>query len=180
MTVATAVNSDLATASAHPAGPCAIVIFGAAGDLTKRLLMPALYNLAHTNLLPKDFAIVGVAHTSMSQDDFRHKLRQEIQEFATVSVDNQLWQQLEQRLYYLSGEFQDPTLTINCKTCCSRLIRNAALKAITSTIWQRPLIFSVTSFRNWVQRDWFKKQKNIGDESSSKSHLDTILNLHAH
>ena len=108
MTVATAINSDLATASARPAGPCAIVIFGAAGDLTKRLLMPALYNLAHTNLLPKDFAIVGVAHTPMSQDDFRHKLRQEIQEFATVSVDNQLWQQLEQRLYYLSGEFQDP------------------------------------------------------------------------
>ena len=94
MTIATAVNSDLATASVHRAGPCAIVIFGAAGDLTKRLLMPALYNLAQTNLLPKDFAIVGVAHTPMSQDDFRYKLRQEIQEFATVSVDNQLWQQL--------------------------------------------------------------------------------------
>lgn len=107
MTTATASSPQVAT-SVHPAGPCAIVIFGAAGDLTKRLLMPALYNLARSNLLPKEFAIVGVAHTQMSQDDFRHKLSQDIHEFATVTVDDQLWQQLEQRLYYLPGEFQDP------------------------------------------------------------------------
>src|SRR5579883_974802 len=86
--------------------PCVIVIFGAAGDLTKRLLMPALYNLARNQLLPKAFAIVGVAHTPMSQADFRSKLTQEIHEFATVPVDDQIWQSLEQRLYYLSGEFQ--------------------------------------------------------------------------
>jgi glucose-6-phosphate 1-dehydrogenase len=107
MTTATAAYPQ-AQPSTRPAGPCAIVIFGAAGDLTKRLLMPALYNLAYSKLLPKDFAIIGVAHTPMSQDDFRHKLSQDIHEFATVTVDDQLWPQLEQRLYYLSGEFQDP------------------------------------------------------------------------
>jgi glucose-6-phosphate 1-dehydrogenase len=106
MTVATASHAVIET-STHSAGPCAIVIFGAAGDLTKRLLLPALYNLKRSNLLPQEFAIVGVAHTSMSQDDFRSKLSQEIQEFATVAVDEQLWQQFEQRLYYLPGEFQD-------------------------------------------------------------------------
>ncbi|MBD2100422.1 glucose-6-phosphate dehydrogenase [Leptolyngbya sp. FACHB-261] len=94
-------------ASVRPAEPCTIVIFGAAGDLTKRLLMPALYNLAHSNLLPEEFAIVGVAHTMMSQDDFRSKLSRDIREFATVAVEDQLWERLEQRLYYLSGEFQD-------------------------------------------------------------------------
>jgi glucose-6-phosphate 1-dehydrogenase len=52
--------------SVRPAEPCVIVIFGAAGDLTKRLLLPALYNLAQSNLLPQKFPIVGVAHTSMS------------------------------------------------------------------------------------------------------------------
>ncbi|MBD1865620.1 MULTISPECIES: glucose-6-phosphate dehydrogenase [Trichocoleus] len=92
---------------AHSAGPCTIVIFGAAGDLTKRLLLPALYNLKRSNLLPQEFAIVGVAHTPISQDDFRSKLNRDIHEFATVAVDDQLWQQFEQRLYYLSGEFQD-------------------------------------------------------------------------
>ncbi|BAZ70959.1 glucose-6-phosphate 1-dehydrogenase (plasmid) [Fischerella sp. NIES-4106] len=106
MTIATAPQSQVKT-SVRPAGPCVIVIFGAAGDLTKRLLLPALYNLARSNLLPQEFAIVGVAHTQMSQDDFRGKLNQDIHEFATVTVDDRIWQQLEQRSYYLRGEFQD-------------------------------------------------------------------------
>jgi glucose-6-phosphate 1-dehydrogenase len=106
MTIATA-TAPQDNASVRPAAPCAIVIFGAAGDLTKRLLMPALYNLARSNLLPKEFAIVGVAHTPMSQDDFRSKLNLEIREFATVDVEDRLWQQFNRQLYYLSGEFQD-------------------------------------------------------------------------
>lgn len=106
MMVATASHATIKN-SVHAAEPCAIVIFGAAGDLTKRLLLPALYNLKRSNLLPQEFAIVGVAHTPMSQDDFRSKLNQEIHEFATVTVDDQLWQQFEHRLYYLPGEFQD-------------------------------------------------------------------------
>lgn len=58
----------------QPAGPCIIVIFGAAGDLTKRLLLPALYNLTRSNLLPKEFAIVGVARASMNTDDWGNYL----------------------------------------------------------------------------------------------------------
>jgi glucose-6-phosphate 1-dehydrogenase len=91
-----------------PANPCVIVIFGAAGDLTKRLLLPALYNLAQGNLLPKEFAVVGVARTQMSTEDFRNKMSQDIQQFATVPVDTQLWQWFRERLYYLTGDFQDP------------------------------------------------------------------------
>lgn len=106
MTVASTFQSQTKT-SIRPAEPFAIVIFGAAGDLTKRLLMPALYNLARSNLLPKEFAIVGVAHTQMSQDDFRSKLSRDIHEFATVPVCDRLWQQFEERIYYISGEFQD-------------------------------------------------------------------------
>ena len=51
------------TGAAQPAGPCVLVIFGAAGDLTRRLLLPALYNLRRAGLLPDAFAIVGVART---------------------------------------------------------------------------------------------------------------------
>lgn len=105
MTFATATPPPPPTL-AHPADPCTIVIFGAAGDLTRRLLLPALYNLKRSHLLSQNFAIVGVAHTPISQDDFRRKLHQEIHEFATVEVEDQLWQQVEQRLYYLPGEFQ--------------------------------------------------------------------------
>lgn len=106
MTLTKAVN-QMDEAFSQPAGPCAIVIFGAAGDLTKRLLIPALYNLARSNLLPKEFAIVGVARASMSTEDFRSKMSRDIQEFATVSVDPQLWEWFEQRLYYLAGDFQE-------------------------------------------------------------------------
>lgn len=108
MTIAAA--NPMAETISQSAEPCVIVIFGAAGDLTKRLLIPALYNLAQSQLLSKEFAIVGVAHTAMSQEDFRSKLTQEIHEFATVPVDDQLWQRIEQRLYYLSGEFQDANI----------------------------------------------------------------------
>lgn len=91
----------------QPAGPCVIVIFGAAGDLTKRKLLPALYNLAKSNLLPQEFAVVGVARTPMGTDDFRANLTRDVYEFATGPVDRSLWDQLGQRLYYLAGEFQD-------------------------------------------------------------------------
>ncbi len=54
-----------------PGEPCLIVIFGASGDLTKRLLMPAFYNLTCDGLLPEQFAIVGIALDELSTDDFR-------------------------------------------------------------------------------------------------------------
>jgi glucose-6-phosphate 1-dehydrogenase len=106
MTLATPVQQLDATIN-PPADPCIIVIFGAAGDLTQRLLLPALYNLARSNLLPNDCAIVGVARAAMNTADFRMKMRHAIQEFATVEVNDQLWQTFEQRFYYLSGDFQD-------------------------------------------------------------------------
>jgi glucose-6-phosphate 1-dehydrogenase len=90
-----------------PAKPCVIVIFGAAGDLTKRKLIPALYNLAQSKLLPKEFAVVGIARAPISSEDFRAKMSRDIYEFATSDIDPELWQWFEQRLYYLAGEFQD-------------------------------------------------------------------------
>ena len=53
--------------------PCVMVIFGAAGDLTGRMLIPALYNLARAGLLSREFAVVGVARTTYSNDEFRKK-----------------------------------------------------------------------------------------------------------
>ena len=58
--------------SGRPGDPCIMVIFGAAGDLTQRKLIPALYNLAKVDLLPREFAILGVAHNPMSDDEFRN------------------------------------------------------------------------------------------------------------
>lgn len=69
------------------AGPCCFVVFGANGDLTKRLLVPALYNLAATGLLPENFAIVGVVRRPMEDDAFRQTLVDGLKQFATRPVD---------------------------------------------------------------------------------------------
>jgi glucose-6-phosphate 1-dehydrogenase len=98
------------TTDAHPAPPCLLVIFGAAGDLTKRLLMPALYNLGRARLLPQNFAVIGVARRQKNDDTFRHELAASLREFAdgAIAGDDADW--LAQRMFYLQGEFDDPAV----------------------------------------------------------------------
>ncbi len=97
-----------ASAQGRPGDPCVFVIFGATGDLTKRLLMPALYNLLANKLLPDKFAIVGVSNTNMSSADFRKQLADEVPQFATTKVSPELWKFFDQRLSYMSGDFKNP------------------------------------------------------------------------
>jgi glucose-6-phosphate 1-dehydrogenase len=90
--------------------PCTIVIFGAAGDLTKRKLIPALYNLLHSKFLPAKFAILGVSIETYSDQVFRDQLSGEIKKYATSEVDMQLWDSFVSRVYYHAGNFTDPKL----------------------------------------------------------------------
>ena len=92
---------------ARPGDPCAMTIFGASGDLTKRKLIPALYNLARENFLSKEFAVVGFARREMTHETFREKLTQDMQEFATGQLDPDLWHWFVRRIYYLQGDLQD-------------------------------------------------------------------------
>src|SRR5579862_2094812 len=89
------------------ADPCVMVIFGAGGDLTRRKLIPALYNLAAANLLSREFAVIGISHESMSTEQFRTKFRQDIKEFATGQLNSDLTEWFNRRLYYLTGDFDD-------------------------------------------------------------------------
>ena len=103
-----------------PAGPCAMVIFGAGGDLTKRLLLPAIYNLAAGSLLPNEFAIIGVSIEPYSNEQYREQLTNEIRQFATRQVSEDCWNWLKQRIYYVSGDFQDPALYAKVKDALAR------------------------------------------------------------
>ncbi len=91
-----------------PGDPCAIVIFGATGDLTKRKLLPSLYNLRSNGLLPRDFALVGVARRPMDDERFRSLLSDEIGQFATRPVDPALWADFRERLHCVSGDMERP------------------------------------------------------------------------
>jgi glucose-6-phosphate 1-dehydrogenase len=93
-----------------------MVIFGAAGDLTKRKLIPALYNLKHSKLLSDNFAVLGLARAEMSDDEFRSRMRDDMKEFATDEIDKQEWKWLEDRLYYMSGDFNDEAMYAQLKS----------------------------------------------------------------
>ena len=107
--------------AARPADPCIMVIFGASGDLTGRKLIPAIYNLAHANLMPKQFGMVGVAIDKISEEDYRKKARADMQEHANTQVECALCDSLVERMSYLSGDFKDPGLYQNLATKLAEL-----------------------------------------------------------
>src|SRR5437762_10910766 len=76
------------------ADPCVMVVFGGTGDLNKRKLIPALYNLATSNLLAPEFAVIGIGRTVMSTEEFRRKIDQDMRQFATDTVEPARWQTL--------------------------------------------------------------------------------------
>ena len=87
--------------------PCVFVIFGASGDLTKRKLLPALYSLAYRRLLPEKFAVVGVARTECSEDDFRSRMEAAVREHARDPFRDDIWEPLADGMHYISTEFSE-------------------------------------------------------------------------
>jgi len=97
-------NADLAS---KPADSCVMVIFGASGDLAKRKLIPALYNLARDRLLSENFAVVGFATRDYTTETFRTHLDEAMESNEAGSVKSDVWAWLRQRIYYISGSLQD-------------------------------------------------------------------------
>jgi glucose-6-phosphate 1-dehydrogenase len=87
--------------------PCAVVIFGASGDLTKRKLIPALYALAYRKLLPDQFAIVGVARTPRSSAQFAAAMKKAVKQFARDPFRQDVWDSLVAGMRYVGTEFDD-------------------------------------------------------------------------
>ena len=112
----------------RPADPCAFVIFGAAGDLTKRLLFPALYNLAAGKLLPDGFALVGVARAEWSGDEFRDRMRAALKEFATDGVEAKTVDTLLRHCRYVRGDFDDLATYDRLKGQLAELGRSAGTR----------------------------------------------------
>jgi glucose-6-phosphate 1-dehydrogenase len=103
---------------ARPADPCAMVIFGASGDLTKRLVVPALYNLARTKVLPEQFALIGVARTEWTTDSWHNHLHDMLEsfignsaaEFDVDHINEAVWKQLANKMTYIQGDLRQPEL----------------------------------------------------------------------
>src|SRR5437762_11221428 len=100
---------------------CAVVIFGANGDLTKRKLLPALYRLAYERRLSPDFAVVGISRTPMTDEQFRDRMCTSVSKYLEDSpFDKEVWSGFAQGLYYMSGDVAAPetfsTLAARLKT----------------------------------------------------------------
>jgi glucose-6-phosphate 1-dehydrogenase len=87
--------------------PCALTIFGASGDLAQRKLMPALYSLSFRRLLPEKFAIVGVARTEHTTEEFRERMRDAVKEHARDPFRDDVWDGLAAGMRYVAADFSD-------------------------------------------------------------------------
>jgi glucose-6-phosphate 1-dehydrogenase len=109
-------------ATSPPGDPCVLVLLGASGDLTKRLLMPAIYNLACDGLLPERFAVAGFAADELTDDAFRDRLTHDVRRFNTrPQFDDKVWQDLCGRFHYMPGRFDDPAAFARLRELVERL-----------------------------------------------------------
>jgi len=103
---------------------CALVIFGANGDLTKRKLLPALYRLAYERRLPDSFAIIGNSRTPMTDDAFREKMFESVKQFLEDSpFDEDLWNTFARNIFYIAGDLNDAKLYSDLKAKLDELKR---------------------------------------------------------
>jgi glucose-6-phosphate 1-dehydrogenase len=89
--------------------PCAIVIFGASGDLSKRKLLPSLYRLFYERRIPPNFAVLGSSRTPMSDDEFREKMKESVSKFLEdAPFDEDVWTSFAKCLFYVKGDITVP------------------------------------------------------------------------
>jgi glucose-6-phosphate 1-dehydrogenase len=93
--------------TAHNLAPTSIVVLGAAGDLNRRKLLPALYNLWLDGLLPEKFSIVGFARREMNDDSFRVVAEKAIEQYGRRGIDRQRWDAFVENIHYVKGSFGD-------------------------------------------------------------------------
>jgi glucose-6-phosphate 1-dehydrogenase len=168
-----------------PVGPCGMVIFGATGDLTRRLLFPAIYNLAADGLLPKEFAIIGVGRRDNSHEGLQQILREGLEEHATRKVDRKIAERLLSNVTFMPANFSDPRSYARL----SAHMNEVAVKAETKDNWLFYLATPPSAFGTVVEQlgkaglakeangTWRRVvvEKPFGTDFESANALDALL-----
>ena len=110
-----------------PVHPTALVIFGATGDLARRKLLPALYNLAHEGALPERFALIGGARSEMTDEEFRQMAIESVREFSRRPPNEKVLAKLFEDVRYVSGSFDEHAAYVRLKDILAELDRTAGL-----------------------------------------------------
>src|ERR1700759_3287926 len=103
------------------AGPCVLVMFGVTGDLARKKLMPAIYDLANRGLLPPGFSFVGFARRDWEDEDFAQVTYEAVKENARTPFREAVWQQLKEGVRFVSGEFTDDAAFDQLAECVRKL-----------------------------------------------------------
>ena len=163
--------------SPPPAPAATLVIFGALGDLTRRLLVPAIVNLARGGLVGDDFRVLGVSYHDASDDDLRDQLDDFIDASETACDPD--WLKLRDRITYLKGDFKDPATYQALK---DRLHGNAAFYLATAPAFFGPIIDSLgTAGLLDEEDDAFRRvviEKPFGHDLPSAQALDANILTH--
>jgi len=166
---------ETADAQSHEqAPPCVMVIFGGAGDHTKRKLVPALHNLARAGLLRREFAVIGVARAEMTHEAFRDKTAHDLREFGIGVIDPEMSDRLTQAIYYLPGEFADPATYERLKAQLDEVDSRHGTQGNRLFTWPLARSSSRRSSRNWRTRVSLVKSAAPGGASSSRNPSDAI------
>jgi glucose-6-phosphate 1-dehydrogenase len=103
------------------AGPCVLVMFGVTGDLARKKLMPAIYDLANRGLLPPGFSFVGFARRDWADQDFAQVTYQAVKEYARTPFRDAVWEQLSEGVRFVSGSFSDDAAFDELAQCVRKL-----------------------------------------------------------
>ncbi len=106
------------------AGPSSLIIFGVTGDLSRKKLMPAVYDLANRGLLPPGFALVGFARRDWDKQDFEKVVYDAVKQYARTPFDDDVWRQLAQGIRFVQGEFDDPEAFARLEATVAELDEN--------------------------------------------------------
>ena len=131
------------------APPCVLVIFGVSGDLTKRLLMPAIYNLFNEGLLNQDFAILGINRGDPDEEKFREQLIQSVREIveggggeaAQNKLDATATRWLQERIFHLSGDISEDKMYRDLEHKLGDLLKDKAHKNVVFYLATAPQFF---------------------------------------
>ena len=94
--------------SAPPVEPCTLVIFGGSGDLARRRLIPAVYNLLLDGLLPDKYAVIGLGRKPMTDEEFRNLVRDGVVTYSRQALVQETWDVFQSHLFYLQGKTKMP------------------------------------------------------------------------
>jgi glucose-6-phosphate 1-dehydrogenase len=164
--------------------PCAIVIFGASGDLTRRKIFPALYSLALRGLLPERFGIVGVARSEHTSNEWIAEMKQAVKDHSRDELRADVWKELSEGMRYVSTDFADDSgenvvvdalreLDATRGTAGNRLyylaVPPAAFETIVNELGER------RGSEGWTR---LIVEKPFGHDRESAEHLNEILRAH--